>query len=808
MVPTIFSISNGDVAGLIYAINTANTDGQADTIILAANGSYSFTQVNNNTHGPNALPVIESQSLTIEGNGSRLQAGRGPRLAYIDPDARVILNNLTLTATALGTDAQGGVIYNAGGNVTLRHVGVLDARAVGSNGAGGLSGTSATQDGGIGGNGGSAQGGGIYSNGGFLSLGYCNFNGVASVGTSGGAGGLGGRGGNGGNASGGAIYLENGQATFSNCAFTRCAAEVGRGGSAPGGQSGQGGAAAGGGIYAAGATVVFYRCTWSECLAGTASGGALARGGTRGGSPGDAQGGGIYVSGGQMTILQGSDVDSVAVAADGGGAYGVPGGGPGVNGGNGGQAGAGGAGEGGGLYATNATLTLYATRLLNNGATGGGTANLGPTPTAGASGGGGGAGGRGSDGSLTGAPGGDGGKGGKGGDGGQGSNGGAGQGGGLYQNGGSLGLTLCNVSNNKAVGGNGGFANGGPGGGGGQGGDGGPSGMGGNGGSGGAGGNGGAGGSGGDAQGGGLFVTGTVILTGTSVRSNSLTAGTGGPADGGAAGPGGLAGFGGQGGTDGSPGSPGAPGTAGTAGDAGSTAGANVLGTTAAGTPFTASVSVVTGLLQGQPSGKALLATFTGGPNEASAAAYEAFVVWGDGTTDYSGASTPKVTVALSGSQIEVFGNHTYAAHGSRSATVWLWVPGNVSAAANATIDVATNVTRQVHVQKTLAAPTSARVTISNPTGGRPISGSLDVLLSALPTGVTVADASVTVGTTTYTDLPIDFTGAGTPYVHIPTADLGSLAAGQSVVVNVDFSDPMSTRIKFGVALFSDPFDS
>jgi hypothetical protein len=38
----IINVADGDVAGLIAAINTANTNGQSDVINLAANGTYTL----------------------------------------------------------------------------------------------------------------------------------------------------------------------------------------------------------------------------------------------------------------------------------------------------------------------------------------------------------------------------------------------------------------------------------------------------------------------------------------------------------------------------------------------------------------------------------------------------------------------------------------------------------------------------------------------------------------------------------------------------------------------------------------------
>jgi hypothetical protein len=57
----------GDVACLINAINTANANGEANTITLEA-GTYTLTAVDNTIDGPNGLPSVTS-TLTIQGAG-------------------------------------------------------------------------------------------------------------------------------------------------------------------------------------------------------------------------------------------------------------------------------------------------------------------------------------------------------------------------------------------------------------------------------------------------------------------------------------------------------------------------------------------------------------------------------------------------------------------------------------------------------------------------------------------------------------------------------------------------------------------
>src|ERR1043166_8607989 len=57
-----FNIANGDVAGLIAAINAANSNNADDTINLAAGGTYTLLVVDNSTNGENALPPIVSHN--------------------------------------------------------------------------------------------------------------------------------------------------------------------------------------------------------------------------------------------------------------------------------------------------------------------------------------------------------------------------------------------------------------------------------------------------------------------------------------------------------------------------------------------------------------------------------------------------------------------------------------------------------------------------------------------------------------------------------------------------------------------------
>jgi hypothetical protein len=99
----IINVADGDVAGLIAAINTANTNGQSDVINLAANGTYTLTAVDNSTNGANGLPLIVNDvigpDLTIHGNGATIKrSGSAPSFRIFQVSgASVTLDNLTIS---------------------------------------------------------------------------------------------------------------------------------------------------------------------------------------------------------------------------------------------------------------------------------------------------------------------------------------------------------------------------------------------------------------------------------------------------------------------------------------------------------------------------------------------------------------------------------------------------------------------------------------------------------------------------------------------------------------------------------------
>lgn len=118
------------------AITAANDDSPAggcpagsgaDTIVLEAGATYSLTEVDNNTLGPNGLPVIASE-ITMEGNGARIERrleAAAFRILYAAPAAILTLRDLSLANGLSGNDPatgwsfDGGGIYNAGGTMLL-----------------------------------------------------------------------------------------------------------------------------------------------------------------------------------------------------------------------------------------------------------------------------------------------------------------------------------------------------------------------------------------------------------------------------------------------------------------------------------------------------------------------------------------------------------------------------------------------------------------------------------------------------------------------------------------------------------------
>lgn len=130
-----FTASN--VTDLIGDITAANSAGGNNTITLAANSSFTLSQVNNTTNGANGLPVIsKGDNLTTIGNGdaiTRSSSSAAFRLLDVASGASLTLENLTLSGgLATSGNAKGGAIFNQG-NLTLQGVTVKDNTAQGGN---------------------------------------------------------------------------------------------------------------------------------------------------------------------------------------------------------------------------------------------------------------------------------------------------------------------------------------------------------------------------------------------------------------------------------------------------------------------------------------------------------------------------------------------------------------------------------------------------------------------------------------------------------------------------------------------------
>lgn len=109
-----FYIPSGDVAGLINAINTANSNGRSNVIFLVA-GNYSLTTVDNNTDGANGLPSITSNITII---GSSANRNIIERVANA-PDFRIFHVAATGALRLIGLTVKGGSIdcCNIGGGI-------------------------------------------------------------------------------------------------------------------------------------------------------------------------------------------------------------------------------------------------------------------------------------------------------------------------------------------------------------------------------------------------------------------------------------------------------------------------------------------------------------------------------------------------------------------------------------------------------------------------------------------------------------------------------------------------------------------
>lgn len=411
------TVADGDVAGLIAAINSLNTNG-GGTIELAENGTYTVTAPSDWWYGPDAFPAITG-AIVIEGNGATIQ--RPPTA----PKFRFFY-------------VSGGFSTIAAGDLTIRDLTLEGGLARGGNGGGGLAG----------GGGGAGLGGAIYNQGSVklvhVTLAQNTAQGGSGGCCGGGAAGGGGIGGDGAtttpyeieNAGGGGGFRYNGQrqsfyydsslggdghGTTAGGGFTGSEGGLWTGGTSPyggnGGSSGEntGAGGGGGGGYKPGQNGVsptfsscFYVTGWNcpggdGAIGGGKGGfglGALnlvglgggAFGGGGGGSTEEyagAGGGGVGGGGGGGWLSAGSggfaggggggyEGGNGGFAGGGGGVYGHGGGAGGWGAGwaSGGSAGGGGA-LGGAIFNHTGTLSVISSTLASNTAQGGTGGNVG-----------------------------------------------------------------------------------------------------------------------------------------------------------------------------------------------------------------------------------------------------------------------------------------------------------------------------------------------------------------------------------------------------------------------------------------------
>jgi hypothetical protein len=123
----VFNVADGDVPGLIAAINTANGNGVSDTINLAGGGTYTLTAPDNTADGPNGLPVVSS-NITINGALATIERSAGApefRVLNVGINGLLTLTDATIRGGQLTTgtfvfDVSGGGIANRGSLVITR----------------------------------------------------------------------------------------------------------------------------------------------------------------------------------------------------------------------------------------------------------------------------------------------------------------------------------------------------------------------------------------------------------------------------------------------------------------------------------------------------------------------------------------------------------------------------------------------------------------------------------------------------------------------------------------------------------------
>ena len=148
----------GTEAELNNAINSANGNSEADTIIITANITLS-----------GALPGITSQ-ITIEGNGYTIDINNNERMVALSNAGNLTINNLTVTnGNNTGTNG-GGAIFNYGGTLTVNSCTFSNNSASADGGAILNTGTLTVSNSTFTNNSAGTNGGAIYNNGGTVTI--------------------------------------------------------------------------------------------------------------------------------------------------------------------------------------------------------------------------------------------------------------------------------------------------------------------------------------------------------------------------------------------------------------------------------------------------------------------------------------------------------------------------------------------------------------------------------------------------------------------------------------------------------------
>jgi hypothetical protein len=337
-----------------YALTIQNVSGRHETAGLT--GDLNLTQTSHRW-------IIEGAGPSTIIDASQLQ---DRVFQIVNPGTQVVFQDLVIQgglaqdngadgALAGTTDALGGGIFNNGGDLTLDNVILHNNVARGGRG-------------GFYQRGYNARGGGLFSTGGALSI---SDSALAANQATGGDGGFGRTATyydvGGGDAQGGGLYSTGGTLTIAGSTFANNQVAGGHGGS--GGNGGDGGNAQGGGLYATGGLISLAdSVAAANNLIGGDYGnrGSYPTGGARGGA---TQGGGLYVGGGTLTI---SNATIGANTLTGG--YGA----------GGGYRGEGGSAQGGGLWvAAGATAQVSFSTIATNQATGGPSFRSPPGPATG-----------------------------------------------------------------------------------------------------------------------------------------------------------------------------------------------------------------------------------------------------------------------------------------------------------------------------------------------------------------------------------------------------------------------------------------